>query len=186
MDLLELKEIEVSRNGKLMKFQAAEFNKKAPTGPYASELKEYLQRHVQREYPELLKSEVEALFEEEGYSLLFTPPYSPRLQPIELFWAGGKNHVARLYNPGQPRTIEETRKQLREGFYGNAERPPIDCRNLVEHALKECDFYISNPAYRMVGSVGRHIVALPLESKDNLEEEEEFEDANNDMFVDDY
>jgi hypothetical protein len=33
MDLLELKEIEVSRNGKLMKFQAAEFNKKAPYWP---------------------------------------------------------------------------------------------------------------------------------------------------------
>ena len=40
--------------------------------------------------PEALICKVENLFEEKGYEILWTPPYAPDLQPIELYWAAGK------------------------------------------------------------------------------------------------
>ena len=47
-----------------------------------------------KENPELLECKVETFLAREVYDVLWTPPYCPELQPIELFWASGKNHVA--------------------------------------------------------------------------------------------
>ncbi|CAM9966685.1 unnamed protein product, partial [Ectocarpus sp. 8 AP-2014] len=51
--------------------------------------------------------------------LLFTPPYCPALQPIELFWAYGKNYVAANYLlKGK---LPDVHALLLEGFYGMGE-----------------------------------------------------------------
>ena len=50
----------------------------------------------------------------EGGEVLFTPPYCPDLQPIELFWAAGKNW-ARENNTDHSRTLEKTVAHLRAG-----------------------------------------------------------------------
>ena len=41
--------------------------------------------------PPLLAGGLEEAFEAQGHKLIFTPPYSPNFQPIELLWRGTKN-----------------------------------------------------------------------------------------------
>lgn len=81
-----------------------------------------------------------------GSWMLWTPPYTPVLQPIEEFWGGGKNYVAEQYEPG--RTMKEVIEQLHDGWYGNPDvehsqyerheggaKQAIDCERLVRHAM---------------------------------------------------
>ena len=44
------------------------------------------------------KSEVKELFEDAGIRVLYLPPYSPELNPIEPFWANVKKHIQKLAN----------------------------------------------------------------------------------------
>jgi hypothetical protein len=51
--------------------------------------------------------------------VLWTPPYCPDLQPIELlFWAAAKNHAAWMHFEG--RKMKDAVGHLRAGWYGNA------------------------------------------------------------------
>ena len=54
---------------------------------------------------------------EKGHDVLWTPPYCPDLQPIETFWAIGKNNVASEFYDG--RSMRETVNHLQDGWYGN-------------------------------------------------------------------
>ena len=75
--------------------------------------------------------------------MLWTPPYCPELQPIELFWAAGKNHVALQYKTDT--SMRDVVKYLSEGWYGNAHmyqvghplhKCPVDCRKLWSTCLE--------------------------------------------------
>ena len=50
------------------------------------------------------------------------------IQPIELFWAAGKNHAALKFF--SKRTMKETVRHPREGWYSNGDTYPVDdlCR----------------------------------------------------------
>lgn len=74
-------------------------------------------------------------FEARGWQVLFTSPYCADLQPIELFWAAGKNW-ARAQHSGQSQNLEVVVKHLREGWYGNSEHPPAKCKGMVGTSLK--------------------------------------------------
>ena len=52
-----------------------------------------------------------------GHEIVWTPPYCPKLQPIELFWAAGKNHVA-LQHKYDMKMLDVV-QALRVGWYGN-------------------------------------------------------------------
>jgi len=67
-----------------------------PFTPTVAEMKEAAVRYFQERLPELLECKVEQFMKGRGHSILWTPPYCPELQPIELFWAAGKNHAAEL------------------------------------------------------------------------------------------
>ena len=41
---------------------------------------------------------VKELFEEAGIRILYLPPYSPELNPIEPFWANVKKYIRKLAN----------------------------------------------------------------------------------------
>lgn len=86
-----------------------------------------------RGHPEkckLLQCKIESVLAERGHQWLWTPPYSPKLQPIELFWAAGKNHVAHEYFEG--RTMRECVRQLRAGWYGDGgNKQACRCKELV-------------------------------------------------------
>lgn len=109
----------------------------------SEELKVAFVTFLKKENPELLECKVEAFLAREGYDVLWTPPYCPELQPIELFWASGKNHVAlKFQNDFKMRDIV---KYLREGWYGNGnqfidghpyQKKPVDCRKLWNTCLK--------------------------------------------------
>ena len=67
--------------------------------------------------PQKLLCSFEKRMHEEGYAILWAPPYCPKLQPIEMFWAAGKNHVANLY--GSNTTMKDVIRRLQDGWYGN-------------------------------------------------------------------
>jgi transposase len=91
--------------------------------------------------PEKLECKVERLLRDSGHEILWTPPYCPDLQPIELFWAAGKNWAAEGYFRG--RTMRETIKQLREGWYGTIgpisegeeRKVAVDCNKLYNTSI---------------------------------------------------
>ena len=67
----------------------------------------------------------------------FLQSFCPQLQPIELFWAAGKNHVA--LNHHLNTTMKEIVTHLRHGWYGKGElypvghphqKRPVDCCKL--------------------------------------------------------
>ena len=66
--------------------------------------------------PEALDSKVEFIFRSKGWKIIWTPPYCPKFQPIELVWGVGKQRVGTLYKPR--RNLFTTRRHLRRGWYG--------------------------------------------------------------------
>ena len=113
---------------------------RVPSGP---ELKEAwlttMQNHPSEAMRKLLGCKLEQyLVDELGAEFLWTPPYTPTLQPIEEFWGGGKNYVASLYVNG--RQMKEVVRQLRIGWYGDgADKLPLPCDRLVAHAVADAD-----------------------------------------------
>ena len=99
--------------------------------------------------PTALLCKVEQLLRDEGHVMLWTRPYCPDLQSIELYWAAGKNNVARKFENG--RSMKAMIADLRDGWYGNAYRfqnrtmigpididrlmEPVDYKGLVRHAV---------------------------------------------------
>ena len=63
-----------------------------------------------------MDSKVELLFREKGWEIIWTPPYCPKFQMIELVWGVGKQRAGTLYKPG--RSLKSTKKHLRRGWYG--------------------------------------------------------------------
>ena len=87
-----------------------------PNGPSTEELQHATQEWLKSECPEALDSKVEALFRENNWGIVWTPPYCPKFQPIELVWGAGKQRAGQMYFKG--RTLGQTRDHLRRGFYG--------------------------------------------------------------------
>ena len=130
----------------------------ALTTPTVDELKVGFVMWLREHKPDVLRCKIEKFIEDDGGTVLWTPPYCPDLQPIELFWAAGKNNVALNYYHG--RSCKETVKDLRDGWYGNlyrnaggvmeprtpeGEDPDIvelldecNCGGLVRHASIKC------------------------------------------------
>ena len=52
-----------------------------------------------------------------GWELIWTPPYMPTIQPIELFWQHGKAYVSFNFEMG--RKMHEVWEHIRLGWYGD-------------------------------------------------------------------
>jgi hypothetical protein len=132
-------------------FKKEDFEQRAaknrPFIPNLDELKLGFAQWLRDNRPQALECKVERLLRESGHEILWTPPYCPDLQPIELFLAAGKRRVADEFENG--RKMRETVADLRDGWYGNAHRlsmedaadpdilvKPSDCGLLAEHAVK--------------------------------------------------
>jgi transposase len=89
---------------------------RSPKGPSSEELALATSAYLKAYCPQALESRVERLFAEKDWKIIWTPPYCPKFQPIELVWGGGKQRAAQLYRPG--RNLQRTRDDLRIGFYG--------------------------------------------------------------------
>lgn len=122
-----------------------------PFVPTLDELKIGILNYLKHQKPHLLECMVEKYLQDKGHSILWTPPYSPDLQPIELFWAAGKNHARNFVSAKT--TMKETVHNVREGWYGNTElwdanvnnlqndyrrqrKLPADCNRLFQHTVE--------------------------------------------------
>ena len=85
-------------------------------GPSTEEVQEHLEAVVKKYFPARLLSSIEIYFQEKGWTLIFTPPYMPKFQPIERCWGYSKNGVAEEWK--QKRTLQETQEQLLVMWYG--------------------------------------------------------------------
>ena len=77
---------------------------------------------IQENDPTLLACNVETYLHDLGHEILWNPLYAPKLQPIELFWAAGKNHVALQHHYNMK--MKEVVKYLHEGWYSNRKAYP--------------------------------------------------------------
>ena len=74
---------------------------------------------------------------ERGHRVLFTPPYHPELQPIELIWGAGKNKIAQ--NPAS--TMADLGEKLVVAFDGITSKSWVGAyRKAQDHE----DMYMSN------------------------------------------
>ena len=72
-----------------------------------------------------------------GHTLVYTPPFCPDVQPIELLWAAVKRYVAdrSIHN----RSITEARQQTEEGF---EKITSMFCNNVVKHCHDWIDGFL--------------------------------------------
>ncbi len=88
------------------------------------------------EKKKLLECKIEQRLEAGGHCVLWTPPYCPKLQPIEVFWAQGKNNAMNNFAEGQ--TMRTAVTNLRAGWYGDgAGKAACSCAGLVKKAKGE-------------------------------------------------
>lgn len=105
-----------------------------------AELKKYVDAH-----PETQKGKLAELFEEKQWELLWTPPYMPQLQPIELLWAFSKQRVAKQFNT--KRSVQQTRDQFFDALYGTAARTGYTselCKSHIEKCHSWANTYIES------------------------------------------
>ena len=120
---------------------------KATTNCKQKRTSDCLPEMVEREKnPQKLECRFKSQMKEEGYRILWTPPYCPKLQPIEIFWGNGKNHVANTYDTNT--TMKDVLRRLQDGWYGNENQlQPTDveyttgttCEGLVRKEIKAGD-----------------------------------------------
>ena len=126
--------------------------RRAPNGPSTDELRKILHSVLEEYKPKSLRTELQAYFEDKdvGY-LIWTPPYCPDLQPIELLWAYVKTRVAKDWFKG--RKLRALFDQLMNAFYGGKkhgleeEWKPVDaefCGKIIGHAQKKGNWRITH------------------------------------------
>jgi hypothetical protein len=131
-------------------------------GPSKEELAKAVILICKRSFPHVLDSKVERVFREKGWKIIWTPPYCPKFQPIELVWGVGKQRAGTLYFRG--RDLKTTREHLRRGWYGgkgsgSKQFEPCNVRGCWETALSEMNYWINadlehNPGKGLTGKLG--------------------------------
>jgi len=119
--------------------RAATTKRGSKHAPYAHEIRAAMSEYLKTR-PDLQRSRLQALFDELGWKLIFTPPYTPSLQPIEMVWAYVKWWVREAFRPG--RNMKRLLFDIQNGFYGCEEEKGIT--KAVEGVTEErCMKYIS-------------------------------------------
>eukprot|EP00957_Ditylum_brightwellii_P186274 14181061-Ditylum_brightwellii.AAC.1 len=77
-----------------------------------------------------------------SHEILWTPPYCPSLQPIETYWACGKNHSS--FNSFDGINMKDTIKLLHEGISGSIGGLIIDDDYITEDVILPIDTLVVN------------------------------------------
>lgn len=80
------------------------------------------------EHSDANRTVVEQLMSDAGHSLVFTPPFCPEVQPIELLWAKVKRYVADRSTHN--RSMTEAREQTEQAF---EQISRMFCNSIVKH-----------------------------------------------------
>jgi hypothetical protein len=100
---------------------------KAAGGPTLMQLRAAVKQHI-AEHPEINTTVPQQLMDDEGFELLYTPPYVSDLQPIEMIWAFTKALVAKQSH--RSRTAQACAVQTREAM----EKVTADlCQKEISH-----------------------------------------------------
>lgn len=183
--------IRVTRGNSTVTFDLSEARKTSRGGknsPTKLEMRWALEDFLKTK-PELQCSRLKKLFDERDWKLIFTPPYTPALQPIEMAWSIVKGYVAKMFIVD--RTVEQTRTQIMNGFYGDdAGHEGLTakvCKNLIMHSQKVCQEYIdSDPLLSGTLSKLKQVGKLSEEELIQIEDESvdfpELSDESNEAF----
>jgi hypothetical protein len=112
------------------------------------------------EHPDSNTTVVEQLMADAGHSLIYTPPFCPEVQPIELLWAKVKRYVADRATHN--RSVTDARQQTEEGF---EQISKIFCNSIVAHCHTWIDSFLQTDAaedLQQCGSLAGVIKHLPL------------------------
>ena len=105
---------------------------RGPHGPSMDELANATTAWLKANRPDVLYSKAEAEFDRRGFLIVWTAPYCPKFQPIELLWGAAKQRASGMYEPD--RNPAQTRLDLRMGFYGGTDAHGHDVWPLVNIA----------------------------------------------------
>ena len=72
-----------------------------PTGPSSDELAAGTTAWLKANKPGVLDSKVEKAFREREWLIVWTPPYCPKFQPIELVWGAGNERASGMWLPNR-------------------------------------------------------------------------------------
>jgi hypothetical protein len=112
------------------------------------------------EHPDHNRTVVEQLMDDAGHSLIYTPPFCPEVQPIELLWAKIKRYVADRATHN--RSMTETREQTEEAFEKVSK---MFCNSIVKHCHDWIDYFLSTDDaqdFQQCGTLAGVIKSLPL------------------------
>ena len=114
----EVKELKVVREGRQHTFGLASLfaSRSSKYAPTVAEMRTYMKDYLKK-HPTLNRTRLKECFDKHEYELVFTPPYTPQTQPIELVWAYVKNYVAR--NTTIDTNVAVLTELVRKGFYGD-------------------------------------------------------------------
>lgn len=101
-----------------------------------NELREAVKQHL-NDNPQLNVTKVEKEMNRHQHSLVYTPPFTPEVQPIELLWGRVKRLVAEkaVIN----RTIQHTKQQVEQAFQAVDK---VACNSYIQHCHKWIDTFI--------------------------------------------
>ena len=128
-------------------------------GPSKDDLLAAVQKWL-AEHPDQNRTVVEQLMNDAGHALVYTPPYCPEVQPIELLWAKVKRYVAARSTHG--RSLTEARQQTEEGFEAVTK---MFCNSIVKHCHDWIDQFLQTDAAEdllQCGTLAGVIKHLPL------------------------
>ena len=131
-------------------YEGKTFNR-YPVGPSREELLLAMKTELPKS---VFRSNIENIFEEQGWSVLFTPPYCPDLQPIEKVWSQCKGVVGREWK--QQRSLKQTFNHLMVGLYGGKIGDNVysgvtaeNCKNYVQFSISR-----TNSRVKRLGATG--------------------------------
>jgi len=128
-------------------------------GPSKDDLLAAVQKWLD-EHPDQNRTVVEQLMSDAGHSLVFTPPFCPEVQPIELLWAQVKRYVAERSTHN--RSMTEARGQTEHGF---EQVSKLFCNSIVKHCHDWIDGFLATDAagdLRQCGTLAGVIKHLSL------------------------
>jgi hypothetical protein len=119
------------------------------------------------EHSDANRTVVEQLMDDAGHTLVFTPPFCPEVQPIELLWAKVKRYVADRSTHN--RSMTEAREQTEQAF---EQISHMFCNSIVKHCHDWIDSWLETEAAQDLQQCGtlagviKHLSLLKIANAD--------------------